>query len=185
MRPLALLALLALVPGCAGDKTEHVAEIEVPGVGDPVSDTGFVGSWMRGNELNKSVVMIFHDGERYRFRWQARSQDGHWRVDCDWDGHCEEFDGDRLVANHTLRVSESEGDGRLLVEKTSVRADDPQKSAVYVDEWQVEDGGRALEFLAVRRLDQSFDGSEEARPRGRFDKISDRVADPPPTASGS
>lgn len=171
-------AILGLT-GCGGEAPPEGGGIEVPGVGDPVSDTGYVGSWMRGNDSSKSLVMIVHDGERFRFRWLARSSDGAWRVDCDWDGNCEEFADDVKVADHVLRVREESPDGRLIVEKTSIPAGDDAEAVTYVDEWVLADDGLSMRYLALRRADEVYDAASTARPRGRLSKISDRVADAP------
>ena len=78
----ALLIALAAA-GCAGKPR--------------LSDTGYEGTWGRGNERIRSTIAIARDGERWLVRIGVRSSDGSYAVRCGWDGLCEEIqDGERI-----------------------------------------------------------------------------------------
>src|SRR5258705_11107985 len=51
-----------------------------------LSDTGYRGTWQRGNVRNISLVAITEVGGRWYFRWTKRSFDGRLTVLCEWDG---------------------------------------------------------------------------------------------------
>ena len=51
-----------------------------------ISDTGYVGTWSRGNDRNISIVAITERNGRWFFRWTKRSYDGKLTVLCDWGG---------------------------------------------------------------------------------------------------
>ncbi len=142
-----------------------------------VSDTGYVGTWTRGNDRVSSTIAIYHDGERYRFRWFVHSKDGKWSVRCDWDGQCEEFVDGEKTSVYTFRTWTEETTGHLMVECTG-RVWKPREVEIhYVDELVLADEGRTLWSYTLERGGQRFEG--DARPRRQFRKVSDAVANPP------
>src|SRR5882757_4334471 len=81
-----------------------------------ISDTGYTGTWSRGSDRARSIIAIVNDGGTYRFRWTQKSDDDKWRVECDWGGNCEEFNGDgKRVATYALECRMDPDKNHLMV----------------------------------------------------------------------
>lgn len=156
-RAVVLCGVLVVAVACAPD----------PGI----SDTGVTGAWTRGNDRNTSMVMIRERDGGYDFRWLAWSVDGTWKVECDWDGHCEETVGGALFAEHRF---ETRWDPRreVLIVEGDVTAHRPKEAtAHFIDEVTVEEDGLTLWSYTVERDGRTYEG--EFRPKRSFRKVSD------------
>jgi hypothetical protein len=142
-----------------------------------VSDTGYVGTWQRGDERARSTIAIVKQGSRYLFRWSQTSADNRWSVRCGWEGKCEEVIDGEKVADYNFRTWIDETTGRLVVE-CSGRVIKPKDMIVHdVDHLEVEPGGTSLGCHTVERNGQHF--AVDGGPARWFKKISDSVVDPP------
>ena len=148
-----------------------------------ISDTGYVGTWGRGNDRARSTIAIVKDGEGYRFRWTAASPDEMWKVTCGWDGHCKEFVKDEQVASYVIESVLDPESGRLHVKSTRTGSQKrPPMNNVDLDELVVEFGGKVLRSYIIQRNDEHFAPGEGST--RYFDKVSDEVDDPPPASKG-
>lgn len=160
------LVVLVFVTGC------------IEGPDTAPTDTGYVGTWSRGNERAQSIVSIVREGEDYRFRWKVISENGGWYVNCDWDGRCEEFAEDGVkISDLQFRPYVHPDTGHLMVEVTQQVHVDPPRDVHYIDELVVEPGGQSMWSYTVERNGETYEG--EFRPKRKLDKISDSVAAPP------
>lgn len=151
-----------------------------------VSDTGYVGTWQRGNDRATSTLAVVRDGDGYRVRWTktSREPDGteKLKVRCDWDGSCVETLNGRQIATHRFRPYVDAKTGRLMIETREVRTEPERMEIVYLDEFVVEQDGRVLGSYTIERGGQRYDGP--GRPQRFFEKVSDAVAwAPRPRAS--
>ena len=146
-----------------------------------ISDTGYVGTWGRGNDRARSTIAIVKDGDGYRFRWQGLGDSGGWRVTCGWDGSCKEFARGELIATYIIQTSVDPGTGRLRVTTTRTGTSKSPGDNVDVDEIVVESGGKVLRSYVVQRNEQRYEAGKGST--RLFDKISDRVDDPPSTST--
>jgi hypothetical protein len=157
----ALLIALAAA-GCAGKPR--------------LSDTGYEGTWGRGNERIRSTIAIARDGERWLVRIGVRSSDGSYAVRCGWDGLCEEIQDGERIYDHRFVTSVDPESGYLRVECIGTPAGPARKPVHYVEEWVVAPGGLSLTAFTVERDGHMYEG--EARPRRDYEKLSDEVKDP-------
>jgi hypothetical protein len=146
-----------------------------------VSDTGYVGTWSRGNDRVRSTIAIAERDGTYLFRWGKESSDGRVKVRCDWDGNCVELSDGLEVARYHFRPWIDPASGRLRVEcrGTIFTAEKPEVH--YIDELEVRDDGKRLVAYTVERAGQQYSG--RGRPRFKFTKVSDTVTDPPPAGA--
>jgi hypothetical protein len=145
-----------------------------------ISDTGYVGTWARGTERSRSTIAIVKDGNEYRFRWTAATDDGTWKVTCGWDGNCKEFAKDQQVASYVIEIRLDPETSRLRVKNTRIGTPKSPENNMDVDELVVEKGGKVLRSYVIQRNDQHFEpGKGSTR---YFDKVSDEVDDPPPAS---
>jgi len=148
-----------------------------------ISDTGYVGTWGRGNERVRSTIAIVKDGERYRFRWTAAVEDDSWKVKCGWDGNCQEFVNDDQVATYVIESLLDPESGRLHVKSTRTGSEkSPPLTNVDLDELVVEFGGKVLRSYVIQRNNDHYAPGEGST--RYFDKVSDDVDDPPPASKG-
>lgn len=163
MRAWLPLLVLALVLGCS--------------VRPEPTDTGYVGTWARGEGYARSSVSIARSGDGYLFRPRHRSPDGTWILECGWDGRCtEKVDGEQ-TSEYTFRTWIDPVSSHLMVECTG-RAWKPSQLAIhYVDELVVEPGGTTIRVYEHERAGQLYEGN--ARPQFVFKKVADTVTDPP------
>ena len=140
-----------------------------------VSDTGYLGTWSRGNDRNVSIVAIAKAGDRWRFRWTKRSFDGKLSVLCDWDGRCEEHLLGELVATYEIATRFEEG--KLYTDTIEKRIVPEVTTLQYTDVMEVTDGGRTLWNYTSDRNVEHYEGM--ARPMRSFSKVADAVVDPP------
>ena len=142
-----------------------------------VSDTGYVGTWQRGDDRARSTISIVKQGRGYLFRWSESSEGNVRSVRCGWNGECDEIIDGRSVAHYTFRTRIDEATGHLEVE-CSGRVIKPREMAVHdVDRLEVESGGTYLAFHTLLRNGQRFPAN--AGPTRWFKKVSDEVYDPP------
>jgi len=155
----ATIAALATVGGCSREPA--------------VSNTGYEGVWVRGNARNTSMIAIRRDGDAYRFRWTAWSVDGSWRVECDWDGDCEELSGGVPVADRSFRTRIDPASGLLLVEGTMRPREEGAAVATFLDELEVEPDGLTLWSYTLERDGASTGPDRESRPKRSLRKVAD------------
>ncbi len=146
-----------------------------------LSDTGYTGTWSRGNERVKSIIAIARVGDEYRFRWSKASEDGKYAVRCDWDGRCEELLEGRKIAEHTFRTWTDPESRHMMIEAHEKRFQPDPIEIHYVDELVVEPDGRTLKSYTIERDGEKFEPGEG--PNRTFTKVADAVASPPPGAS--
>ena len=146
-----------------------------------ISDTGYVGTWGRGNERSRSTIAIVKVGEGYRFRWIAASENEKWKVICDWEGNCKELLKDEQVATYLIEPSLDPASGRLHVKTTRTGSKtSPPIHNVDLDELVVESGGKVLRSYIIQRNEDHYPPGEGST--RFFDKVSDEVDDPPPAS---
>ena len=147
-----------------------------------VTDTGYVGTWRRGNDRAASTLAIVRDGDGYRVRWRktSREPDGteKLKVRCDWNGDCVETLNGELQATHRMRTRVDPATGHLIVETHEERTVPVPLVNDYLEEYVVEDGGRRLVAYTLERGGQRFEKGP-GQPRPSFEKVSDAVAWPP------
>lgn len=160
--------------GCA------VLMLCVPGCGpDPVSDTGYTGTWVRGNDRLKSTLAIVERQGEYRVRRSLRSADGSHELRCDWDGKCEEFVDGEKTSDYTLRPSVDAETKRLRLE---VRASIFKPTVLelhYVDEFLLKDEGLRLRARTIEKQGQPIRKKDGPVSKRDYRKVSNRVTDPP------
>ena len=143
----------------------------------PSEAPSLTGTWRRGNDRIVSLV-AFHEGsDGFAFRWVRRAADGRRRVDCSWDGACEERGNGVKVGEY--RCTLLPGAQRT---SASVRCegwlDEGQRiEQSWTDDFAVEPDGRTLKCYTREANGRSVEGS--ARPVRTFTKISPAVAAPP------
>ncbi len=143
-----------------------------------VSDTGYAGTWVRGNERIRSTLAIVRDGDRFRTRIGVRSSDGTYAIRAGWEGAGEEVQDGAKTYVLVYRTTVDPATAHLRVECTGTPAVPSRKPMRYVDELVVEPGGLTLSAYTLERDGQRYEG--DARPRREFRKASDEVKDPPP-----
>jgi hypothetical protein len=164
MRTPATFAILAVVLSACGGEP-------------PVSDTGYVGTWSRGNERQQSHVYIDRHEDGYRFRISVRSDDGLHVVECDGAGVCEERVRGEKTLEYRFRTRTEPASGRLIVEY-DVESLRNGRVYHYVDVLTVEDGGLRLRAATIERDGVRFE-EKGGGPTRLFRKTSDRVDDAP------
>jgi len=142
-----------------------------------LSDTGYRGTWSRGNTRNISIVAITEVGGRWFFRWTKRSYDGKLTILCNWEGRCEEHLGDKLVAVYTMTTRYDAATGKLYTDTVEARDIPDKQTFRYTDVMEVENAGHTLWNFTIDRDGKHYEGNE--RPMRSFNKISNSVADPP------
>jgi hypothetical protein len=165
IRILALASITLLAVGCGG------------GLPNVVSDTGYQGTWQRGNERVTSTIAIVNVDGDYRFRWSVTSADGKRKVKCSWEGLCEEFVEGEKASDYTFRTWTDEESGHLRVECNGNVYRPTPAEVHYIEELIVGKKGLALRSYTI----EDMDGTYEVRkgPRRKFTKVSDHVAEPP------
>ena len=144
-----------------------------------ISDTGYKGTWHRGNDRHVSIVAITQIDGRWFFRWSKRSFDGKLAIRCDWEGRCEERLNGALVATYAITPRFEPASGRLFTDTVEVRKVPEERTVRYADLLEVADHGMTLRNFTVDRDGRSFEGGE--RPMRSFEKVADGVAEPPRT----
>jgi hypothetical protein len=144
-----------------------------------VSDTGYAGTWVRGNERIRSSLAIVRDGGVWRARIGVKSADGTYAIAAGWDGTGEEVQNGAKLRDLAFRTSMDPASGHLRIECTGTPAEPSRMPMHYVDELVVEQGGLTLSAYTVERDGTRFTG--ESRPRREFEKASDEVEDAPPS----
>jgi hypothetical protein len=167
MRRVPMLPILALALALAAGCTLR----------PKVSDTGYTGTWSRGNDRNISLVAIAKSGDRYAFRWLKHAYEGMFDITCGWDGTCEEKLQGKTVATYRFRARPDPATGHLMVECDERRIEPEKQEFHYVDELVVEPGGKVLWSYTIQRDGQKYEASE--RPMRSFDKVADAVAGVP------
>jgi hypothetical protein len=165
-----ILALLAI--GCA------------PGGSDKprITNTGYVGTWARGGDV-RSRIAIVRVGEDYRVRWNLRSSDDKRRVECTWEGSCEEFVNGERVAEFKLTPSVDGETGNLWIECDGEVFKPEEATIHFKDELVLRPKGRKLVAHTIEEGESTWVRGE-GQPRRIFEKESDSVADPPPSVGG-
>ena len=155
-----------------------LAAVGCGGLPDEVSDTGYQGTWQRGNDRVKSTISIVEVDGEYMFRWTKTSVDGKSRATCDWEGTCAEyFDGEK-ASDSVFRTWVDEESGLLRVECRGQTYQPETSELFYIDELKLIKKGLAVRSRTIEDLNGRYEGSK--RPLRDFTKISDHVLDPPP-----
>ena len=141
------------------------------------SDTGYLGTWSRGNERSVSIVAITRVEDRWLFRWTKRTFDGKFAILCDWDGHCEEKLNGRLVATYAIATRYDAATRKLYTDTVEERSIPEHQTFRYTDVMEVKDDGQTLWNYTVERDGRHFEGTE--RPQRSFAKVADGIAEPP------
>jgi hypothetical protein len=149
------------------------------GCGPQVSDTGYEGTWQRGNERARSTIEIVKRGDEYLFRWSVDSTEGGRVVHRDWEGSCEEFVDGVKTSEYTFRTWTTPA-GLLRVECKGKMVEPEPAEVHYIDQLRVKPGGRTLTVATLEQDGDSF--REGKKPRRTFTKVSDAVGDPPQPA---
>ena len=180
-RSLALFVLCLTTAAClTGEQLQEVHDsTEFGDLGLPavVGDTGYEGTWSRGNERVRSILAIVEHEGAYRFRYTKISDDGRLRVDCGWDGQCQELIDGEPSGSFKFDVAVNEQTDRLRIECNG-RIERPVPTDLfYVDELVVTKKGLGLDSWKV----EDHQGSYEFEQSGvvRFTKMSNHVLDPP------
>ena len=158
-----LLAGTVGVAGCSGDPA--------------VSDTGYTGTWVRKNDRTVSLIAIAKRDDQYLFRWKKYGRDYDFRVQCGWDGRCEEWRNGRKEAEYLFTTREDPTSGSLLVECHETRLVPKRVEQHFIDELKVEAGGKILWSYTIEREGQKFESGKG--PQRSFTKVADSIADPP------
>ncbi len=146
---------------------------------DPaVSNTGITGTWVRENNGTISVIALTKLDDRYLFRWKKYGRDDDFRVDCDWDGHCEEWQGGQKQADYRFTTRNDPASGRLEIECHETRLVPKVREQHSIDELSVEPGGKVLWSYTTERDGERFEAGKG--PQRSFTKVADAVAYPPP-----
>ena len=144
---------------------------------DEVSDTGYEGTWQRGNERVQSTLAIVKVEGKYLLRHSLNSADNHTRVECDWEGSCEQFIDGEKTGYYMFRTWIDDSSGKLRVEVTG-RLEGPTPVDIhYVDQLVLGKEGRLLRAYALEYNDKTYEFKQG--PLRNFPKISDHVLDPP------
>ena len=141
------------------------------------SDTGYRGTWSRGNERNVSIVAITSVNGNWRFRWTKRSFDRKFTILCDWDGRCEERLNGTLDATYAITTRFEPVTGKLYTDTVENRLVPVKQTFRYTDVMEVADAGLTLWNYTIDRDGDHYEGG--ARPVRTFSKVADSIADPP------
>lgn len=147
------------------------------GLSRRVSDTGYEGTWERGNERIYSRLSFVKLDDGYHVRYEKRSADGRIRVECGWDGRCEEFvDGER-TSSYSFRVWIDE-ESKLLRLECRGQVEKPTATEIhYVDQLEVQKQGLLLRAFTLEDNNGTY--AYKAGPSFKLDKISDDVPNRP------
>ena len=148
--------------------------------GPRVSDTGYVGSWIREGIGVVTTISIVGQGDVYRFRWGRESDDGRVHVRCNWEGECTEMIDGETAATYQMRSWVDEESGLLRVECRGRRGTGTEREVDvhYVDELLVRRDGMRLVSRVIASNGVVFEGKGHGK--RVFEKLSDAVVDPPP-----
>jgi hypothetical protein len=147
------------------------------------TDTGYNGTFARGNDRSRSMVHLIHNerGAWAKLNWRTDNES--WIVDCDWDGRCTLRVNGEESGSYQYRVWEDPATRHLMLE-CHVKYTRPEvKEFHFVDELVLREGGLKLLAYTVEKEGQKL--AEGERPVYFFDKLSDEVPEPPPEATGS
>ncbi|ANM28911.1 hypothetical protein ABI59_03760 [Acidobacteria bacterium Mor1] len=161
---LALTALTVLVAACGGSL-------------EPITlvPTEYTGTWEARGPVAASQLAIYHDGDRYYFRWTKTTSDDTLAVLCDWKGKCEEIYHGKLRATYQFENWIEAETGYLRVRCVGKQLNTGEEIG-YMDELVVEPEG---DVMIAHQLEVNGRTIEDSIPTRRFRKISDEVEDPP------
>jgi len=166
IRILALASITLVAVGCGGG-----------GLPDVISDTGYQGTWQRGNERVKSTIAIVEVDGEHLFRWNITSADGKWNVKCSWEGVCEEFVDGEKTSDYAFRAWMDDESGYLRVECNGQVHRPSSLEIHYIDELIPRKQGLVLRSHTIEDTEGTYEVG--SGPRRDFTKISDHVAEPP------
>ncbi len=146
------------------------------GCGNRVSDTGYIGTWSRGNNSARSTISIAKQGDQYRFHWKLARKDGQWSVTCDKNAHCEEFLEGKRVAEYQFSTRVDPATGYLIVHGDQTIYGKTVEKRLDIDELIVEGGGLKLGSYTIERNGTKMKRGEG--PTRYFDKVSDDIMRP-------
>ncbi len=146
-------------------------------VHEPVSNTGYTGTWERGNERMRSRLAIVEWNGQYLVRKNLNSADGRHKVRCDWSGHCEEFVDGGKTSEYTFRTWVDPKSKRLWIECHGTITNPTPLELHYVDELLLKDDGLRIR---ARTLEEQGRKHTKGLPKRDYRKISNSVSDPPP-----
>lgn len=142
------------------------------GCGPRVSDTGWVGTWGRGEDgRTLSTISIWEDeGGALRFAVARTSADGSARLACDRDGRCLEYAGDAPYYEYRYEVVEAGADALVVASAGRPLEGGRGQPIAMVERFELEPGGLALRRYRVSVNDRALPRSEH---HVRFEKLSD------------
>jgi len=142
----------------------------------PVSDTGYTGTWEKGNERTRSRLAIVEWNGQYLVRKSVESADGTHKLRCDWSGDCEEFVDGEKTSEYTFRTWVDQKLKRLRIECHGTITKPTPLELHYVDELVLKDDGLRIR---ARTLEQQGQKLTKGLPKRDYRKISNSVSDPP------
>ena len=145
-------------------------------VHQPVSNTGYTGTWERGSERTRSRLAIVEWNGQYLVRKSVNSADGRHTVRCEWSGHCEEFVDGEKTSEYTFRSWVDPKSKRLWIECHGTITKPAPLELHYVDELLLKDDGLRIR---ARTVEEQGRKHTRARPKRDYRKISNSVSDPP------
>ena len=145
----------------------------------PTAESGFVGTWTRGNDRITTTIEIYEDQTgTWWFRWLRESVDNRADVRCEWGNPCEEIVDGQNTSTYEFTVWMDDETGHLMV-RQDVEVWYPKELKMIVeDELVLEPDGLSLWSYTHRRGDDRFEG--EDRPKRKLEKVSNTVSNPPP-----
>ncbi len=143
---------------------------------EPVSNTGYTGTWERGNDRLRSSLAIVEWNGQYLVRKSVSSTDGGHTVDCDWSGQCEEFVDGEKTSEYTFRSWVDPKSKRLWIECHGTITKPTPLELHYVDELLLKDDGLRIRARTVEEQGRKY---TEGMPKRDYRKVSNSVSDPP------
>ncbi len=143
-----------------------------------VTDTGYTGTWAKGNEFSRSTISILRKGDRVWFRWGVSSQNDKWSVKCTWDGRCEETDNGKKLSEYTFKTWVDKKTDRVMVEASRLLFKPEKRTIHWIDELRVAPGGKTLYSFTIERDEDKWVAG--TGPQYTFEKVADSIGTPPP-----
>jgi len=143
------------------------------------TDTGYEGTWGRGNDRVSTRISIAKVDGEYKYRVGLISDDGKRVIRCDWDGKCNEFIDGEKTSEYQHTTSFDDATQHLVVECVG-KVHYPTAASIHdIDELVVKGKGLKLRRKALRRGDKTYKQGDYPRPYINYTKISDQIVDPP------
>jgi hypothetical protein len=142
----------------------------------PLSNTGYTGTWERGNDRARSILAIVEWNGQYLVRKSVHFADGRHTLRCEWNGHCEEFVDGEKTSEYTFRSWVDPKSKRLWIECRGTISKPAPLELHYVDELLLKDEGLRIR---ARTVEQQGRKLTKGLPKRDYRKVSNSVSDPP------